>query len=317
MNGHSSDYIEVSSGVPQGSHLGPLFFDIYINDVRDVILYSHLLLFADDNKLYKLIKETSDRFLLQSDINALADWCEKNDLELNIEKCKILSFSRKREFTQYTYCIRGSKLEHVDSFRDLGVMMDRSMSFKYQIDDVINKCNRKVGFIIRFTKDFKETRSLVILYIALVRSLMDYASVIWTPQYQHSKIRLERVQKRMVKYLCYKMHINYENSNYEDLLRYFGLNEICQRHRFLDMCFGFKVLNGLTNCPEILEQFGIQGSKYSVRSHELFHVMPHKTNYGMHSPTIRISKELNEYPQLDIFTLSFKKFKNILLSLML
>lgn len=93
IEGWLSDGIFPSSGVPQGSHLGPILFLIYINDIVRVFKYASCLLFADDLKLYMQINNNEDYDRFQEDINSLWTWCLVNKLDLNISKCDVMSFS--------------------------------------------------------------------------------------------------------------------------------------------------------------------------------------------------------------------------------
>lgn len=95
LNNFHSDPFNIPSGVPQGSHLAPLLFLLFINDLH--FPNSNKLLFADDMKIFRLIKlHYSDSALLQNYLNTLSAWCNSNKLQLNIDKCKVMSFTRSR-----------------------------------------------------------------------------------------------------------------------------------------------------------------------------------------------------------------------------
>jgi hypothetical protein len=87
----------VLSGVPQGSTLGPLFFNIFINDISAKINHSNFLLIADDLKNDRNIKSSEDCKTLQVDIDAVQQWCGENCMELNIQKTKIISFTQDQQ----------------------------------------------------------------------------------------------------------------------------------------------------------------------------------------------------------------------------
>jgi len=90
LNQFISESIHVFSGVPQGDHLSPTLFLLFINDINTIIRHSNILLFADDAKiLKKKIYSTNNCIKLQGDLNNLNDWCYSNALNLNINKCKI------------------------------------------------------------------------------------------------------------------------------------------------------------------------------------------------------------------------------------
>lgn len=114
------------SGVPQGSVLGPLLFNIFINDLGGHLLSSYLL-FADDLKIYAKIRSLGDAIVLQEDLVRLTEWCDRNRLKLNIGKCKFISFNAKRNPLLTTYYINDTPLEQVGQISDLGVLLDSKL----------------------------------------------------------------------------------------------------------------------------------------------------------------------------------------------
>lgn len=95
IGGYKSFQYVVPTGVPQGSHLGPLFFLVFINDLCDTI-HCQYKAYADDLKLYRVIESSSDIQLLQSDINNIVKWCTHNNMLLNPDKCFHIKFTRKK-----------------------------------------------------------------------------------------------------------------------------------------------------------------------------------------------------------------------------
>ena len=92
IDGNQSSTWPVTSGVPQGSILGPLLFLIYINDLPSCINYSHCLLFADDAKIFQMVTSFHDQLLLQIDLHKIEQWCSTWNLQLNPSKCHVLKF---------------------------------------------------------------------------------------------------------------------------------------------------------------------------------------------------------------------------------
>ena len=103
VKGRTSAWIDVSSGVPQGSVFGPILFVIYINDIIDN-LKCNAYLYADDMKIYTRIINESDRQKLQEDINTIVDWTKLWLLKLNISKCKVLNIGT-HDATKFQYLV--------------------------------------------------------------------------------------------------------------------------------------------------------------------------------------------------------------------
>ena len=103
VEGEYSDWINVTSGVPQGSVLGPTLFLIYINDIDDGII-SKLSKFADDSKLVKGLRTNEDSEILRRDLVKLEDWAETWQMEFNVEKCAVLHAGHNNPKNEYTFC---------------------------------------------------------------------------------------------------------------------------------------------------------------------------------------------------------------------
>jgi len=164
-----------SSGIPQGCHLAPLLFNIYINDIK---ITNSRLLFADDLKIFQLIKSPNDAKLLQNDLNLIHNWCVLNKLYFNIDTCKIMTYSKKRVTQKYKYYINDIELDRVFHIKDLGICFDPSLSFNDHYAYVINKASSMLGFVSRFCSDFNNPVALKTLYCSFVRSILNYNSVV-------------------------------------------------------------------------------------------------------------------------------------------
>lgn len=124
LNGQISRDIIVHSGVPQGSHLGPLLFILFLNDLCDKLKDCFYLLYADDLKIFKVIRGVEDAMVLQENIVNVYDWCYENDMFLNVSKCKFVSFSRRRirPTIQFNYDIQETVFEKCSIMNDLGII---------------------------------------------------------------------------------------------------------------------------------------------------------------------------------------------------
>ena len=114
VEGEKSDSINVESGVPQGSVLGPSLFLFYINDMPEGIR-SRVRLFADDTIVYLTITSDTDADYLQEDLDKLAEWEGKWKMAFHPDKCNVLTITRKRKPIVREYQLHGHTLEAVKS----------------------------------------------------------------------------------------------------------------------------------------------------------------------------------------------------------
>ncbi|CAI6372350.1 unnamed protein product [Macrosiphum euphorbiae] len=167
LHGYVSNNISIPSGVPQGGHISPLLFILYMNDVGLVFKHAQFSMFADDLKLFYNINSLDDGSKLQDDFDNFKAWCYNNGLQVNINKCNSISFYRNKSPFNIAYYSDNYLLPKVDSIKDLGVIFSSSLSFTAHIQSITIKASRSLGFIIRNTRDFNNIVSLKILYFAL------------------------------------------------------------------------------------------------------------------------------------------------------
>lgn len=308
--GSMSSEVSVFSGVPQGSHIGPVLFLLFINDVLSCFKVSRCLLYADDLKFYSTVD--SGLSPLQSDLDRLVNWCDSNYLKLNVNKCKTVSFYKTANPITTAYSINNVHLESVSSFNDLGVTFNKDLSFKLHIGNIVLKGLRLLGFIKRNTKHINDTKALLCLYNCLVRSTLEYCSVIWSPCYACHISRIEQVQNKFAKYLLYKYRFPYQNLAYETRLLLCGLESLERRRKEALLFFLFKLLNGITDCDILLDSVLFLAPIRRTRQSQLFFERTHRTNYGLSAFTDRLVNNYNMFfPDLDIFHLNLHTLKNV------
>ena len=120
IKNESSKWLEVTSGVPQGSVLGPVMFGIFVNDLVDGI-GSYINLFADDTKIMSKVNSIEDCRKLQEDLDRVERWGRKWQMEFNTSKCKVVEFGRSKRRVHWDYMMEGVKLEKLSEEVDLGV----------------------------------------------------------------------------------------------------------------------------------------------------------------------------------------------------
>ena len=140
VGGEASETGKVSSGVPQGSVLGPTLFLIYINDLP-VNIDSNVKLFADDTLLYKNINNVEDCHKLNSDLWKLQQWEQKWLMDFNVSKCQVLRVTNKKSPIMFSYQLHGQTLQEVNSAKYLGIEISSSMKWSTHISHITSKAN--------------------------------------------------------------------------------------------------------------------------------------------------------------------------------
>lgn len=315
FNGFKSRKFLATSGVPQGSILGPLFFNVYINDIGDNLVVQHLL-YADDLKIFTVVNDSSDCLSLQAALSEVHKWCSANHLCLNVSKCNVVSFSLKHanNIVKYDYTINEVPVPRSTSFRDLGVVFDEKLSFVTHIQDLTNRCFRSLGFILRNSKDFIDISLCILLYKTFVRSKLEYASIAWSPYYAVHIDALERIQRRFLKYLAFRKDGVYPAIGFphDVLCERFTIEPLMRRRRMFDILFVFKTIHNLYDCPSILEMLDFHIPRVNARIHDIFYLCPSDTNIHKYSPLMRMCTHLNSIcNELDIFSCSIANLKSM------
>ncbi|KAI8493409.1 DTW domain-containing protein 2 [Branchiostoma belcheri] len=194
FDGGTSKTVKVTSGVPQGTVLGPLLFLLYINDLPQSVS-SHVRLFADDCLIYRIITKPSDAQGLQSDLDALTGWQNRWLMSFNPSKCHILHITRKRHpiLTQYTLC--NEILTSVKSHPYLGVHLSDDLRWDTHIKHTTSKAGRVLG-VIRRNLTHCPSRVKATCYKALVRPHLEYSATVWDPHTIKGIQAVEAVQRR-------------------------------------------------------------------------------------------------------------------------
>ena len=148
LSGNFSDWRTVKSGVPQGSLLGPLFFNIFINDITFFCDNSSLRLYADDTTLYS--SDSSSKRLeikINQDLASITDWLSINYLSINTKKTKAITFGNSDLVPCFT--IKNKIIEQEECLDLLGVTIDSSLSMNVHIHNTLNKVYAKLSAIRR------------------------------------------------------------------------------------------------------------------------------------------------------------------------
>ena len=144
VNGAHSEWRDITSGIPQGSVLGPILLLIFINDLPKVIKCL-IKLIADDAKLHQIIKSNQDSVDLQVDVGRSKEWAIIWKMLFNTKKCKHLHIGPSNPCDYFM----PSDLGVVEEEKDLGVIIDRKLNFRQHIAKKVSIANRNLGIIYR------------------------------------------------------------------------------------------------------------------------------------------------------------------------
>lgn len=307
--------IHVTSGVPQGSHLGPVLFLLFINDLPNAVTESNLLMYADDVKIFISCDNAPDHVRLQYDLDAFYTWCKINLMELNLKKCKHMMFSRSRPIiSQFT--LGGSSLELVDSFIDLGILLDRKLTFNNHVITTVNKAFGVLSFIKRWAKEFSDPYITKNLFTSLVRPILEYGSVVWDPHYDLYVNMLESVQKQFLLFCLRNLRWdpNINLPPYICRLALIKLPTLASRRTMLNSITIYKILMSDIRSEFLLSRVLINVPIRPSRYFKPLFIPFQRSNYAMSEPLQRMCSDFNHLYQFIDFSSSSTTIKSYIMN---
>ena len=304
VNGEKSKWTNVTSGIPQGSVLGPLLFVIYINDLPEQV-NSTVYLFADDTKISNIIKDDASKECLQQDLNLLQSWSKTWLLKSHPQKCKHMHIGKKIDET--TYKLGDHELEKTKVEKDIGVYVDCDLTFDTHISEKVKKANSMFG-VIRRNFQYLDEKTFLPLYKSLVRTHLDYACSVWSPYKMKHIEQIESVQRRASKQLPGMAELTYP-----ERLKKLKLPTLAYRRIRGDMIEMYKIMSNkynkkACNFIQLSEEIGIRGgnrgnSKKVYQQHA-------RTQLRKNSFRLRSANLWNNLPEKIISAETLNCFKN-------
>lgn len=275
-------------------------------------LRSSKLLFADDLKIYRVVKSTLDCCVLQADIEKLLSWCQINGMQVNASKCKVITYTRGQSPIRFDYTMNHAPLERVYSIKDLGIILDSKLRFTEHISKTIAKASSMLGFMCRNAADFDDVYALKTLYCSLVRSVLEYGVQIWAPHHAVHELRIERIQKRFVRFALRRLPWTNPDSlpAYEHRCALIGLETLSKRRTSLQRLFIFDMINHHIDCNSVLQKINIHAPLRQLRNTNFLWTPAHRTAYGYNNPLDRSCRLFNGVYDLFDFNISRLVFKN-------
>ena len=200
-NGVTSEQLDITCGVPQGSILGPLFFIVYVNDIKSSLKHCKHLLYADDTVLYitgELQRSTGD---LQSDLSRFKSWCDRNQLTMNIKKTKYVTFGLKtktRKIGNHSLFINDTRLERVTSYKYLGLTLDMNLNYNKPLENCLKLISHK-AYLLSKIRMYIDMHTAIIIYKTMILPILEYGDVVYDGANQKLLNDLQTAQNRILR----------------------------------------------------------------------------------------------------------------------
>lgn len=309
-----SEWENVTSGVPQGSVLGPLLFILFINDLAWE-LQNRMLLYADDTKILGIIDNPQAHQQLQADIDACVAWSRIWAMEFNIGKCKTMHVGSKHNKSQHVYTMgdgygNDRPLEVITCERDLGVLVSENLSLSEQCKAAAATANWKFGELKQAFSS-RDRWLWTCLYKMHIRPHLEFAIQTWSPYLKGDVKILEQVQHRVTKHMA-----GMRGLTYEQRLEELGWTTLEERRVRGDLIFTYQSRKGNAEADlewewaTPLQQ--ITGAASGLRGNDirLAPAFPRNCRQRQNFLTVRVAPYLNALPAGIMDLKNVNLFKN-------
>ena len=277
----------MTSGVPQGSVLGPILFLVYVNDLPSN-LRCKITLFADDVKIWSKLSNAGDCVILQKDLEQLYLWSLNNKLPFNFTKCKMLNVGKPFHFT---YMIGAHQLEWVREEKDLGVWTTTDLKSTRHCSTVYARASKLVGMLRRIFSSFT-LKTLPMVTNTYLAPLMEYGIQVWSPYVKKDAELLDKINHRVTRMVRELRHLPYEQ-------RITSLNMLDFKRRGIqaDLILVYRILSDSKRPLLTVKE------TRATRSHAKSLVVPQsRLNCRRHFFSVRVCFLWNNLPEHVVFS---------------
>ena len=274
INGSYSEWRDINHGVPQGSVLSPLLFNIFINDLFMFVSDSMICNYADDTTIYVSDYKNEEIIRkLENDTAILSKWFRDNSMKVNGEKCHLMFFSNVKS-TNIEININNEVIQESSEERLLGVILDNTLSFKAHVTSLYKKANQKLHALSRIAH-YMDSEKLKHVMKAFILSQFNYCPLVWMLSERGLNNKINHLHEKALR-IAYKDEL----SDFETMLEKDNAVTIHVRNLQLLMTEIFKTQHSL-NPTFMKEIFVSKNNLYNLRNeHSIEHLKPQTTTFG-------------------------------------
>ena len=302
-----SPFLDIYKGVPQGSILGPVLFNIFVNDIFHFISKSDLYNYADDNTLSYSSSDLQDvKNTLEQESSILIKWFSDNHMKANPDKFQAVAIGSKTQKENITFNLDGNEILCEDEVKLLGVTFDFKLNFNSHISSVCKKASQQLNVLKRIGNNLSKLGKITIYY-SFILANFNYCPLVWHFCNESNTKKLEKIQERALRFIY-----NDDKSTYEELLMKSKMPSLrVRRLRFLAIHV-YKTINKL-NPVYLHDMITVKQNFYCFRYTNLVNIpRVNTTRYGLHSISYGAAKLWNQLPNDLRGEMGLNQFKSLI-----
>ena len=306
IESYRSEWLPLNKGVPQGSILGPILFNVFVNDIFYFISHSTLLNYADDNTLV-YSNQNIDNLVtrLSTDSCIAVQWFKNNGMQANPSKFQAI-ISHRNIHSYKPIFINDVIIQPQTSAKLLGITFDVELNFDIHVNELCKKASKSLNVLKRFSNILTVGNKKRIFH-TFIASQFNYCPIIWHFCSKRKINMMERIQERALRFV-----FDDRQSTYNELLARIKKDSMCTQRLKCLLIFVYKCVNNLG--PSFLNSlFFVKSSHYDIRNKILL-VQPkmNTVTFGINSIVYHGSKLWNSLPVYIKMAPSLRKFKQLL-----